>query len=431
MAGVNDGFREDERFAKELDAADELAGFRDRFLIPTGDGGNPKTYLCGNSLGLQPRGVAACVEQELRDWAELAVDAHFDGTTPWFSYHEGFRDPMARVVGAQPDEVVVMNGLTTNLHLMMVSFFRPGGRRTKILVEDTSFPSDTYAVETQLRHHGLDPAEHRIVARPRAGETTLRTDDLVELVRDRGDEIALVLLGGVNYYTGQAFDIERVTAAARERGCAVGFDLAHAAGNLRLHLHDWGPDFAVWCTYKYLNAGPGAIAGCFVHRRHSADRSIPRFAGWWGNDPETRFRMHLEDSFVPRAGADGWQLSNPPILAMAPLRASLALFDEAGMDRLRAKSERLTGYLAWLLDRLPGDAVQVITPSAADERGCQLSIRVRRDAKGLFEELAAEGVVGDFRPPDVVRVAPVPLYNSFHDAWRFVSILARHLEGHA
>ncbi len=430
MTGADDRFRDDERFARDLDATDELAGFRDRFLIPEHDDGGPKTYLCGNSLGLQPKAAAACVEQELRDWADLAVDAHFEGTQPWFSYHETFREPMARVVGARPGEVVVMNGLTANLHLMMVSFFRPRGRRTKILVEDTSFPSDTYAVETQLRFHGLDPDEHRIVARPREGESTIRTEDLVGLVEERGEEIALVLLGGVNYYTGQAFDLERVTVAARARGCVVGFDLAHAAGNLPLELHDWGPDFAVWCTYKYLNAGPGAIAGCFVHERHAADRSLPRFAGWWGNDPETRFRMHLEDVFVPRDGADGWQLSNPPILAMAPLRASLELFDEAGMDRLRAKSERLTGYLAWLLGRLPGDAVHVITPPEPSARGCQLSIQVRRDARGLFEELAAEGVVGDFRPPDVVRVAPVPLYNTFEEVWRFARILARHLEGH-
>jgi len=424
-------FRDDEGFALGLDAADELARFRDRFRVPRGPDGIPRTYFVGNSLGLQPVDAAACVEREMRAWAELGVDGHFEGDRPWFSYHEGFREPMARVVGARPEEVVVMNGLTANLHLMMVSFYRPAGRRTKILVEDTAFPSDTYAVRTQARVHGLDPDEHVLVARPRAGETALRTEDVEGLVRERGDEIALVLFGGVNYYTGQAFELGRIAAAARERGCRVGFDLAHAAGNVPLALHDDGPDFAVWCTYKYLNAGPGAIAGCFVHARHANDRDLPRFAGWWGNDPATRFRMHLEREFVPRAGADGWQLSNPPILAMAPLSASLALFDEAGMDRLRAKSERLTAYLVHLLDRLPGDAVRVITPRDPAARGCQVSMRIGHDARGLFEDLAREGFVGDFRPPDVVRIAPVPLYNTYHEVWRFARVLARHLDGHA
>lgn len=420
MAGE---FRDDEAYALGRDAEDELASFRGRFHLPTGPVGEVRTYLCGNSLGLQPRSVASDISTELEDWARLAVDAHFEGRNPWYSYHERFREPMARIVGARPEEVVVMNGLTANLHLMMVSFFRPEGRRRKILVEASAFPSDTYAVQSQLRYHGLDPDADRLVARPREGEATLRTEDVVGLIQERGDEIALVLFGGVNYYTGQAFDLRAIAAAARERGCAVGFDLAHAAGNVELALHDDGPDFAVWCTYKYLNAGPGAIAGCFVHARHADDLGRPRFAGWWGNDPETRFRMHLEETFVPRPGADGWQLSNPPVLAMVPLHASLALFDEAGMDRLRAKSRALTGYLRFLLERDPLPGLRILTPREPDAHGCQLSLAFDRDARGLFRELAARGFVGDFRPPDVIRVAPVPLYNTFHEVWRFARAL--------
>jgi kynureninase len=419
MSAPREGFDPAESVALELDAGDSLAGFRSRFLLPRDESGRPRAYLCGNSLGLQPAAVPERVQAELEAWSRLAVDAHFDAGTPWYSYHEVFREPGARLVGARPGEVVMMNSLTVNLHLMLVSFYRPAGARRKILVEGDAFPSDTYAVKSQLRFHGHDPAEALIVARPRKGESCIRTEDLLELIDRHGDEIALVLLSGVHYFTGQLFDIPAITRAARARGCAVGFDLAHAAGNVELSLHDWGVDFAVWCSYKYLNAGPGAVAGCFVHERHAESTGLPRFAGWWGNDPERRFRMHLEPEFEPRAGADGWQLSNPPILAMAPLRASLVLFDEAGLPALRAKALRLTAYLEDWVRHAGGDDLELITPRDPRARGCQLSIRVlRRAGRELFESLQGAGVVGDFRQPDVIRLAPVPLYNTFHDVWR-------------
>jgi kynureninase len=411
-----------ESFATRLDERDPLARFRDRFALPS-RGMVPLLYFNGNSLGLMPKSARELVTDELDDWAALAVDAHFEGKTPWFSYHEALRDPSARLVGALPDEVVAMNGLTVNLHLMLATFFRPEGSRQKILIEDGAFPSDTYAAQTQLALHGIDPAHGLIRVAPRAGETLLRTDDLVELIERRGSEIAVVLLPGVQYYTGQFLDIEAITKAARRHGCVAGWDLAHAAGNVPLKLHDWDVDFAAWCSYKYLNAGPGAIAGCFVHERHAKNQALPRMGGWWGNDPATRFRMHEQRDFVPHASASGWQLSNPPILAMAPLRASLAIFDEAGMDALRRKSVVLTGYLEWLLDQAPHKRFEVITPTRVGERGCQLSLRILDRPKETLHEIEALGVVGDFRPPDVVRVAPVPLYNTFHEVWRFVNLL--------
>jgi kynureninase len=413
-----------EEFAKRLDARDPLAPLRGRFALPSRDN-VPVLYFNGNSLGLMPKTARELVACELDDWASLAVDAHFAGKTPWFSYHESLRDPSARLVGALPDEVVVMNGLTVNLHLMMATFFRPEGSRRKILIEDGAFPSDTYAAQTQLALHGIDPGEGLIRVAPRAGETLLRTEDLVALIERRGSEIAVVLLPGVQYYTGQFLDVATITEAARRQGCVAGWDLAHAAGNVPLKLHDWDVDFAAWCSYKYLNAGPGAIAGCFVHERHARNQTLPRMGGWWGNDPVTRFRMHEQRDFVPRAGADGWQLSNPPILAMAPLRASLAIFDEAGMDALRGKSVVLTGYLEWLLDQAPHRRFEVITPKNSGERGCQLSLRILDRPSETLHELEALGVIGDFRPPDVVRVAPVPLYNTFHEVWRFVHLLQR------
>jgi len=416
-------FRPDEAFARELDAADPLAGYRSRFEFPAGSGKAPVVYFCGNSLGLQPSAVRAWIEQELDDWARLAVDAHFDGATPWYSYHAGFREPCARLVGAHPDEVVVMNGLTTNLHLMLVSFYRPTAARHAILMEDNAFPSDTYAVQSQIRHHGYDPQDSLLVARPDPGRAVLRTEAIEELLERHGKKISVVLLGAVNYYTGQAFDLERIAAAARAQGCVVGYDLAHAAGNLEMRLSDWDVDFAVWCSYKYLNAGPGGVAGCFVHRRHSQRKDLNRFAGWWGNDPERRFRMHLESEFVPVAGADGWQLSNPPILALAPLAASLELFDEVGMPALRSKSRRLTAFLEYHVRRSGGDTVEQLTPTDPDERGCQLSLLVRDGARELFAELKAADVVVDYREPGVIRVAPVPLYNSFHDVWLFGRVL--------
>jgi len=419
---MNEVFEPAEDFANRLDERDPLRPLRDRFAIPQRSG-RPVVYVNGNSLGLMPQTARSLVEDELNDWASLAGEAHFAGKTPWFSYHEVFREPGARLVGAVPGEVVMMNGLTVNLHLMLATFYRPSGDRRKILIEDGAFPSDTYAAQTQLAHHGIDPGSGLIRVAPRAGESLLRTEDIVSVIERQGDEISVVLLPGVQYFTGQHLDIPAITKAARRRGCIAGWDLAHAAGNVPLQLHAWDVDFAVWCSYKYLNAGPGAVAGCFIHERHGANPALGRFGGWWGNDPATRFRMDQEREFRPRAGADGWQLSNPPILAMAPLRASLAIFDEAGMEALRRKSVVLTGYLEWLLDRQAGKRFEVITPHDTGERGCQLSLRFLDEPEATLRRVEAAGVVADFRPPNVLRVAPVPLYNSFHDVWRLAAVL--------
>lgn len=408
-------------FALELDRNDRLAHYREQYHLPVGPDGKPWIYLTGNSLGLQPKGTRAMVEGELRDWAELGVEGHFEAQHPWYSYHEMFREPAARLVGAIPGEVAVMNTLTTNLHLMMVSFYRPVPGRFKILVEEGAFPSDQYAVWSQARFHGYDPADAIVALKPRQGEDTLRTEDIESVLAERGHEIALVMLGGVNYYTGQAFDMNRVTAAAHAAGCVAGYDLAHAAGNLVLRLHDWDVDFAVWCTYKYLNSGPGGVSGCFVHERHAFNPELPRFAGWWGNDPGTRFQMHTE--FIPQHGAAGWQLSNAQILPMAAHKAALDLFDQAGMENLREKSEQLTGYLEFLIDRIPGNRYQIITPRTSADRGCQLSIRIDGDARAMADHLKQQGVIVDFRHPDVIRVAPVPMYNTFQDVWRFAEML--------
>ena len=416
-------FSTDEDLARRLDREDPLASCRERFHLPPRADGSPAIYFCGNSLGLQPKSVAARIDEDLDAWARLAVDAHFKAATPWYSYHEQFRDSGARLVGARPGEVVMMNGLTVNLHLMMATFYRPTAERHAVLMEEQAFPSDTYAVASQIRHHGLDPATSLLLARPAAGEAVLSVDAIEELLLARGRDIALVMLPGVQYLTGQVLDIGRIAAAARRHGCRVGIDLAHAAGNVLLDLHDTEIDFAVWCSYKYLNAGPGAVAGCFVHARHGRDASLPRLAGWWGNDPDTRFDMGRE--FVPQPGAAGWQIGNPPILAMAPLRASLEIFDEAGMDALRAKSIRLTGYLQQMIDAVAGNGVEVLTPRATAERGCQLSLRLRSRGREALAALAADGVVCDFRAPDVIRVAPVPLYNTYHEVWRFARILGR------
>lgn len=414
-----------ERRALDLDAADPLSSLRERFLLPPGPDGRPAVYFCGNSLGLQPRGVATILTEELDDWARLAVEGHFEGRRPWYRYHEIVREPLARLVGAEPGEVVAMNGLTVNLHLMMTSFFRPRGARRKVLMEACAFPSDTYAVRSQLRLHGLDPERDLLVVGDPGDERPLATEAFEEALRREGDRVALVLLGGVNYFTGQLFDLPRIAAAAREHGCAVGLDLAHAVGNVPLRLHAWEIDFAVWCSYKYLNAGPGAVAGCFVHARHAADTDRPRLAGWWGNDPERRFRMHLEREFEPAPGADGWQLSNPPVLGLAPLIASLALFDEAGgMGRLRERSMRLTAELQAWIDHVGDPRQEVLTPRDPAARGCQISLRVRERGRELFDALARAGVVCDVRPPDVVRLAPVPLYCTFHDVWRAGHALA-------
>jgi len=419
-----DDFRFEESFALRMDGEDPMADFRDLFHIPPAADGSPMIYLCGNSLGLQPKGARDVVEEELADWALLGVEGHHHATRPWYDYHERFAEPTARLVGGLPTEVVTMNSLTVNLHLMLTSFYRPEGRRRKILIEYPAFSSDLYAVKTQLRLNGADPEEDLIQVRARAGETTIDEEDIEAALGAHGDEIACVMLGGVNFLTGQLFDMPRIVRAAREAGSAVGFDLAHAIGNVLLNLHDWDVDFAVWCNYKYVNAGPGSIAGCFVHEKHGSNVDLPRFGGWWGVDPETRFRLHLLPDFVPVSTAEGWQLSNPPILAMAPLIASLEIFDEVGMPALREKSVRLTGYLEGLLNRIGSERVEVTTPAKPDRRGCQLSIVVRGDAKAYQAQLAEAGIICDFRQPDIIRVAPTPLYNTFHEVWRFAQVLS-------
>lgn len=382
-------------------------------------------YLSGHSLGLQAKTTGAFVEQELADWRRLGVLGHHAAQRPWIGYHEALCAPLAELVGAGETEVVAMNSLTVNLHLMMVTFFRPDAGRNRILIEKSAFPSDRYAVVSQLRYHGLD-AEHLIEAAPRPGERSLRTEDLIALIERHGAELAMVLLPGVQYLTGQSLDLEPLIAAAHRVGATVGLDLAHAVGNTVLALHDWRADFAVWCSYKYLNAGPGAVGGCFVHDRHAAAAGLPRFAGWWGQDKATRFAMGPD--FVPIAGAEGWQLSNPPILSTAPLLASLDIFKRAGLGRLRAKSVELTGFLERLIEWLLPGQVEVITPHAPGARGCQLSLRIARtphEARRCHERLLAAGVIGDWREPDILRVAPTPLYNSFSDAWNAVDMLSR------
>ncbi|PYK42427.1 MAG: kynureninase [Verrucomicrobia bacterium] len=418
-------FSRDEEFAQQLDAKDPLHSFRDRFHLPLGNNGEPLIYFAGNSLGLMPKSAKQIVEQELEDWARLGVDAHLKGKTPWYSYHETLREPTARLVGAQPSEVICMNSLTVNLHLMMATFYRPTNSRFKILMEEPAFPSDTYAIKTQIVHHRFEPREALVLARPGEGEFTVRTEEILDLIEKHAGELAVVLIGGVNFFTGQLFDIPTITTAAQKHGIPVGIDLAHAIGNVPLFLHDWNVDFAVWCSYKYLSAGPGAVAGVFVHERHATNTDLPRLAGWFGNDPTTRFRLHLEPEFIPVASADGWQISNPPILSMAPLRASLAIFEEAGgMESLRQKSVKLTSYLQFLLeDGGSRKRFNVITPREVTERGCQLSIQVQEHPKVLFGKLGAAGVKCDFREPNVIRAAPTPLYNTFHEVWRFANIL--------
>jgi kynureninase len=417
---VADFAREAEADALAQDAADPLARCRDAFLVPRNPDGSEQVYLCGNSLGLQPRATRDALLQELDDWRDLAVEAHFRGRHPWMPYHAFVREDLAAIVGALPHEVVAMNSLTVNLHLMMVSFYRPTAGRHAILVEKNAFPSDRHAVESQIRFHGHDTASALIEIEGDEPGGAISDAALMEAIERHGERVALVLLPGVQYLTGQAFDLGAITRAARAKGCVVGFDLAHAVGNLELGLHDSGCDFAVWCSYKYLNSGPGAVAGCFVHERHARE-SLPRFAGWWGHEQASRFRM--EPGFVPAAGADGWQLSNPPILALAPLRISLGLFREAGMPALRAKSIALTAWFEALIRRHAGEVLAIATPGEAARRGCQLSLRVKgpRDAgRSLHEHLAASGIVVDWREPDVIRAAPTPLYNRRMDCLRFV-----------
>lgn len=422
-------YQSTETFAQGLDEHDSLKHFRDKFFIPKQSNGDEVLYFTGNSLGLQPKTTRNYIEQELKDWENLGVEGHFHAKNPWMPYHEFLTNSMANIVGAKPSEVVVMNSLTVNLHLLMVSFYRPDAKRNKIIIEADAFPSDKYAVKSQIAFHENSPkseiqspkSDRLIELKPRENETTLRTEDILQIIEENRDSIALIMLGGVNYYTGQAFDMQRITEAGRKVGAVVGFDLAHAAGNLELNLHDWNVDFAAWCSYKYLNSGPGGIAGIFVHERHSENFELPRFAGWWGHDKETRFLMG--DEFIPIKGAEGWQLSNPPIFQMASLRASLEIFEEAEMKNLCAKSENLTAYMEFLLNEINDERIEIITPSNPNERGCQLSIRVKNSDKSLFKVLMDKGVIADWREPDVIRVAPVPLYNSFMDVWKFVEIL--------
>jgi kynureninase len=404
--------------ALALDAADPLRHFRDEFHLPLHDGA-PQAYFVGNSLGLQPKGARAHVEEVLDKWAREAVEGHFTGSAQWMPYHELVRDPLARVVGAQPSEVVAMNSLTANLHFMLVSFYRPTRERPVLLMEAGAFPSDRYALESQARFHGFDPAEALIEVEPDNADGTFSMAAIERAIAEHGPRLAAIVWPGVQYRTGQAFDLKEIARLGHAAGAMVGFDLAHAVGNLPLRLHDADADFAVWCHYKYMNAGPGAVAGCFVHERH-ARTERPRFAGWWGNDASVRFRMGPQ--FSPTPGADGWQLSNPPILGLAPLRASLEQFDRATLPALRAKSEALTGYLEALMDTDLRDVLQVATPREPERRGCQLSIRViggRERGRDLFDFLAARGVLGDWREPDVIRISPVPLYNTFADVLRF------------
>ena len=415
--------------ALALDAADPLAGFAAEFHHPFDADGRRLLYLCGHSLGLQPRSAAQQVEQELADWRRLGVIGHHRAQRPWIEYHEHAAAPLANLLSSDPAEVVAMNSLTVNLHLMMVSFFRPQGTRNRVLIERSAFPSDRYAVVSQLRFHGLDPAAHLIEIAPRDGERSLRTEDLIAQIEMQGPHLALLLLPGVQYLTGQAFELAPLIAAARRAGARVGLDLAHSIGNTELRLHDWNADFAVWCSYKYLNAGPGAVAGCFVHQRHAEDAALPRFAGWWGHDKTARF---FEPEFKPIAGAQGWQVSNPPILSTAPLLASLEIFQRAGMNALRKKSGALTGFLRSLIQRQLAPDVEIITPDAPQAAGCQLSLRIARpaaEARRCRDRLTASGVIGDWREPDVLRLAPVPLYNSFSDVSAAVTALTLAVRG--
>lgn len=414
-------YKDTANFALKLDAKDELRSYRNEFHIPLQKNGEEHIYMCGNSLGLQPKRTKEFLNQELDDWATFGVEGHFHAKNPWLPYHEFLAESYAKIVGAKNSEVVAMNTLTVNLHLMMVSFYRPTQKRHKIIIEGDAFPSDIYAVESQIKHHGFLPESSLIKLRPRDGESAIRTEDISAIIEREGDEIALIMLGGVNYYTGQVFDFEKITKIAHNKGINVGFDLAHAAGNIKLELHKWGVDFAVWCSYKYLNSGPGSVAGAFVHEKHH-NTNLPRFAGWWGHNKEDRFKM--PDKFNPIISAEGWQLSNPPILSLAAIRASLSIFDEVGMDKLVSKSKKLTDYLVFLLNSIESDRIEIITP---EERGCQLSIRVNNGDKKLFDSITVKGVIADWREPDVIRVAPIPLYNSFQDVFNFYSLLKEEL----
>lgn len=411
-------------FAKDMDKQDKLASFRNEFHFPQHEG-KDVVYFTGNSLGLQPKRTKIFIDQELKDWSNLGVEGHFLAKHPWFSYHENLTDYAAEVVGAKKTEVVYMNQLTVNIHLLMVSFYRPTKTKYKILCETKAFPSDQYALETQVKFHGYSPDDAIIEAKPREGEYTIRTEDILKLIDENKDSLALIMMGGVNYYTGQLFEMEKITTHAQRYGIIVGFDLAHAAGNAKLDLHDWNVDFAAWCSYKYMNSGPGGVSGVFIHEKHHKE-NLNRFAGWWGYDKATRFKM--EKGFKPIETAEGWQLSNAPILSMAAHMASLEIFHEAGMKNLNEKTEKLTGYLEFIVDEISAEQASnkkfdIITPRDKNQRGCQISVVANNRGKKLFTDLLSKGVIADWREPNVIRMAPVPLYNNFEDVFRFGEIL--------
>lgn len=420
-------FQYSEAFAKEMDQMDSLAHFRERFHFPKING-QEAIYFCGNSLGLQPKSVKDYIDRELSNWANLGVDGHFHGEDAWYHVRKKSKPALAEIVGSEEHEVVAMNNLSVNLHLLMVSFYQPTSGRYRIIVEAGAFPSDQYMLETQIKFHGLDPSDVLIELNPKPGELTLRTEDIVEEILKQGNSLAMVNMAGLQYYTGQLFDMKAITEAAHSVGALAGFDLAHAAGNVPLSLHDWEVDFATWCSYKYMNSGPGNISGIFVHERFAELPDLPRFAGWWGHDEGERFKM--EKGFVPMYGADGWQLANSNVLALAAHQASLDIFQEAGMANLRAKSEKLTAYLEFLIHQISGESgvLEIITPKNPLERGCQLSLHIHRGGKAVFDEWYNQGVVGDWRNPNVIRLAPTPLYNSFLDVFRFAQILEHSLK---
>ena len=422
----NTNYRFSEDFALEMDDKDPLKGFQTRFYFPKVDG-REAIYFCGNSLGLQPKSAQAYIQKELDNWADMAVDGHFHGEDAWYHIRKKSKPALAEIVGAHEHEVVAMNNLSSNLHFLMVSFYQPTKQKFKIITEAGAFPSDMYMLETQVKFHGLDPNQTIVELKPRDGEHILRTEDILKTIAENQNQLALVMMGGLQYYTGQVFDMKAITAAGHAAGAKVGFDLAHAAGNVPLHLHDWGVDFATWCSYKYMNSGPGNISGIFVHERHAESPDLPRFAGWWGHDEGERFKM--EKGFKPMFGADGWQLANSNVIALAAHQASLDIFMEAGMERLRQKSELLTGYLEFLLQEINGErgVIEIITPKNTNERGCQLSLLVKKGGKAVFDELYQNAIVGDWRNPNVIRIAPTPLYNSFMDVYRFARILEQSL----
>jgi kynureninase len=413
-------------FAIQKDQEDPLKNYRKEFLIPTNNEGKELVYLCGNSLGLQPKKTSNYLQQELNDWAKFGVEGHTDAKNPWLPYHEFLTNSMAKIVGAKPSEVVIMNSLTTNLHLMMVSFYQPTKSKYKIVIESDAFPSDKYAMESQLKFHGYNTNDGLILWKPREGENLCRFEDLEKIMEEQGDEIALLMIGCTNYYSGQLYPLKKITELGHKHNSLVGFDLAHGLGNIQPNLHETGGDFAVWCTYKYLNSGPGSLGGCFVHERHANNPDLNRFAGWWGHNKQTRFNMRHEFDAIP--GAEGWQLSNPAILSMAAIRASLDLFDAAGFKNIIKKSKSLTGFLEFLINELIDNRINIITPKNPEERGCQLSIQVKSVHKELHTQLTKSGVISDWREPDVIRVAPAPLYNSYQDVFEFVQRLKKVLK---